>query len=52
MDTVRYAGYFIIGMGTGVGFHRYFSHKKYETYPWVCLFTRRSRFHVLPRARS
>jgi stearoyl-CoA desaturase (delta-9 desaturase) len=28
-------GYFIIGMGTGVGFHRYFSHKSYLTYPWV-----------------
>ena len=28
-------GYFIIGMGTGVGFHRYFSHKSYQTYPWV-----------------
>ena len=29
------AGYFIIGMGTGVGFHRYFSHKSFQTYPWV-----------------
>lgn len=29
------AGYFIIGMGTGVGFHRYFSHKSFETRPWV-----------------
>ena len=28
-------GYFIIGMGTGIGFHRYFSHKSYLTYPWV-----------------
>ncbi len=28
-------GYFIIGMGTGVGFHRYFSHKSCETSPWV-----------------
>ena len=28
-------GYFIVGMGTGVGFHRYFSHKSYETDPWV-----------------
>jgi stearoyl-CoA desaturase (Delta-9 desaturase) len=28
-------GYFIVGMGTGVGFHRYFSHKSFETEPWV-----------------
>ena len=28
-------GYFVIGMGTGVGFHRYFSHKSFQTYPWV-----------------
>lgn len=28
-------GYFIIGMGTGIGFHRYFSHKSFQTYPWV-----------------
>ena len=28
-------GYFVIGMGTGIGFHRYFSHKSYQTYPWV-----------------
>jgi stearoyl-CoA desaturase (delta-9 desaturase) len=28
-------GYFIIGMGTGVGFHRYFSHKSFLTPPWV-----------------
>jgi len=28
-------GYFIIGMGTGIGFHRYFSHKSFETAPWV-----------------
>jgi stearoyl-CoA desaturase (delta-9 desaturase) len=28
-------GYFIIGMGTGVGFHRYFSHKSFQTSPWV-----------------
>jgi stearoyl-CoA desaturase (delta-9 desaturase) len=28
-------GYFVIGMGTGVGFHRYFSHKSFETTPWV-----------------
>jgi stearoyl-CoA desaturase (Delta-9 desaturase) len=27
-------GYFIIGMGTGIGFHRYFSHKSFETAPW------------------
>ncbi|HTB97603.1 MAG TPA: hypothetical protein VK716_11380, partial [Terracidiphilus sp.] len=27
-------GYFIIGMGTGIGFHRYFSHKSFETEPW------------------
>ncbi|MGD0155579.1 MAG: fatty acid desaturase [Terracidiphilus sp.] len=31
-------GYFIIGMGTGVGFHRYFSHKSFETAPWVAYF--------------
>jgi stearoyl-CoA desaturase (delta-9 desaturase) len=31
-------GYFIIGMGTGVGFHRYFSHKSFETEPWVAYF--------------
>jgi len=29
------AGYFVIGMGTGVGFHRYFSHKSFETERWV-----------------
>jgi stearoyl-CoA desaturase (delta-9 desaturase) len=29
------AGYFVIGMGTGIGFHRYFSHKSFQTYPWV-----------------
>lgn len=28
-------GYFVIGMGTGVGFHRYFSHKSFQTYRWV-----------------
>ena len=28
-------GYFVIGMGTGIGFHRYFSHKSFQTYPWV-----------------
>ena len=28
-------GYFIIGMGTGIGFHRYFSHKSFQTSPWV-----------------
>jgi len=28
-------GYFVVGMGTGVGFHRYFSHKSFETEPWV-----------------
>jgi stearoyl-CoA desaturase (delta-9 desaturase) len=28
-------GYFVIGMGTGVGFHRYFSHKSFQTKPWV-----------------
>jgi stearoyl-CoA desaturase (delta-9 desaturase) len=28
-------GYFIIGMGTGVGFHRYFSHKSFLTPAWV-----------------
>jgi stearoyl-CoA desaturase (delta-9 desaturase) len=27
-------GYFVIGMGTGIGFHRYFSHKSFETAPW------------------
>jgi len=28
-------GYFIIGMGTGIGFHRYFSHKSFQTPAWV-----------------
>jgi stearoyl-CoA desaturase (Delta-9 desaturase) len=28
-------GYFVIGMGTGVGFHRYFSHKSFLTPSWV-----------------
>ncbi len=28
-------GYFVVGMGTGVGFHRYFSHRSFETAPWV-----------------
>jgi stearoyl-CoA desaturase (Delta-9 desaturase) len=28
-------GYFMLGIGTGVGFHRYFSHKSFETEPWV-----------------
>lgn len=28
-------GYFVIGMGTGIGFHRYFSHKSFQTRPWV-----------------
>ena len=28
-------GYLIIGMGTGVGFHRYFSHKSFLTPRWV-----------------
>ena len=27
-------GYFIIGMGTGIGFHRYFSHKSFQTHAW------------------
>src|SRR5579863_7517375 len=27
-------GYFVVGMGTGVGFHRYFSHRSFETAPW------------------
>jgi stearoyl-CoA desaturase (delta-9 desaturase) len=27
-------GYFIIGMGTGIGFHRYFSHKSFQTNVW------------------
>ena len=27
-------GYFIIGMGTGIGFHRYFSHKSFQTDRW------------------
>jgi stearoyl-CoA desaturase (delta-9 desaturase) len=27
-------GYFIIGMGTGIGFHRYFSHKSFQTDAW------------------
>jgi len=28
-------GYFVVGMGTGIGFHRYFSHRSFETAPWV-----------------
>ena len=36
VEVITFAvGYFIVGMGTGVGFHRYFSHKSFETSPWV-----------------
>jgi len=36
VEVVTFAlGYFIIGMGTGVGFHRYFSHKSFLTPRWV-----------------
>ena len=36
VEVITFAlGYFIIGMGTGVGFHRYFSHKSFQTSPWV-----------------
>jgi stearoyl-CoA desaturase (delta-9 desaturase) len=36
VEVITFAvGYFIVGMGTGVGFHRYFSHKSFETAPWV-----------------
>ena len=45
-------GYFIIGMGTGVGFHRYFSHKSFQTYPWGRFPARRGRLHVFPKFGS
>jgi stearoyl-CoA desaturase (delta-9 desaturase) len=36
VEVITFAvGYFVVGMGTGVGFHRYFSHKSFETAPWV-----------------